>query len=351
MAEAPLRVARGASVGALGGAALAAAVGRLAAALPPPTPGSQVAFAFDRDRAAFAAALLAVWRRGHCAVLPVSARRRHVAPALAQPATVLLLHDTGAGLGLDVPRLLAAAAESAPAPAPDALAVTGPLALVAADGSTRRLGPAALAHDVARAIAELALGPGQVVANRCAPGQPEALVAGLLAPLAAGAAVVDSDDTAALVVVPRACAAVPVPPGARVVAIDLAPEPPPASSPRRPLRFERLPGPGDALARYRATVPADWFGFAGHFPGYPVLSGAVQLHEVVLPCLAATLGPVAVAAFHDMKFLARIAPGDTIEVVIRRGAAPDRPEFELLRGQTKCSTGRLSLRPAAEAAS
>ncbi|MBX3464775.1 MAG: hypothetical protein KF830_16520, partial [Planctomycetes bacterium] len=93
MADAPRLVADAAAVGALGGAALGAAVERIAEALPLPTPGSQVAFAFDRDRAAFAAALLAVWRRGHVAALPASARRRHVGPVLALPATVALLHD------------------------------------------------------------------------------------------------------------------------------------------------------------------------------------------------------------------------------------------------------------------
>ncbi|MBL8748089.1 MAG: hypothetical protein JNK78_02945 [Planctomycetes bacterium] len=96
---------------------------------------------------------------------------------------------------------------------------------------------------------------------------------------------------------------------------------------------------------FRVQVPTGFFAFAGHFATYPVLSGAMQLHELVLPCLRLVAGPGArPTAFQDLKFLARIAPGDTVDVSLRVDAAAATAEFEIVRGDTKCSSGRASLR-------
>jgi len=98
-------------------------------------------------------------------------------------------------------------------------------------------------------------------------------------------------------------------------------------------------------ARFHTQVPADFFAFDGHFPGYPVLSGAVQLHELVLPCLRAALGaPCEAMAFLDMKFLARIAPGDTVDVTLRWSDQQTHAEFEITRDGVRCSAGRVVLR-------
>jgi 3-hydroxymyristoyl/3-hydroxydecanoyl-(acyl carrier protein) dehydratase len=105
-------------------------------------------------------------------------------------------------------------------------------------------------------------------------------------------------------------------------------------------------------ARFQTHVPADFFAFDGHFPGYPVMSGAVQLHELVLPCVAAALGTrCEVTGFLDMKFLARIAPGDTVHVTLRWGEQRTHAEFEITRDGVRCSAGRVVLRHAPEAAS
>ncbi len=96
---------------------------------------------------------------------------------------------------------------------------------------------------------------------------------------------------------------------------------------------------------FRVHVPTGFFAFAGHFATYPVLSGAMQLHELVLPCLRLVAGPGArPAAFQDLKFLARIAPGDTVDVSLRVDPAAASAEFEIVRGDTKCSSGRATLR-------
>ena len=340
MAEPRCELAADARVGAMDAAALARAANALAQRLPAPTPGSAVAFAFDRDLAACATALLAVWQRGHTALLPASARRRHVGPALARPEVALLVHDTGAGAGLDVARFLVEHPHDGGAAVP--LALAGPMIDLPPDGGVAAVAADRLADRIRRTIAELQLRPGLRVANLCPPALAPALVSGLLAPLAAGAIVHGHAGAADLVVAPRGAPIPPAAAGTRVVAIDAPPEPPAAPVSRAPLTFAAVTPTDSEGARYRAAVPIDFFGFAGHFPGYPVLSGAVQLHELVLPCLRAVLGDTfAVTAFHDLKFLARIAPGDTVEVALRPAAG--RCDFTITRGDVRCSTGRAVL--------
>jgi hypothetical protein len=95
----------------------------------------------------------------------------------------------------------------------------------------------------------------------------------------------------------------------------------------------------------RTTVPGDHFGFEGHFVPYPVLSGAVQLHELLLPCLRRWLGHAFdVVELADMKFLARIGPGDTVTVLLRAVPDKDATDVELRRDEVQCTTGRVSWR-------
>ncbi|MGC6489001.1 MAG: hypothetical protein ACON4Z_15235, partial [Planctomycetota bacterium] len=79
---------------------------RIAGHLPPSRPGSLVALAFGRDRRAFAASLVACWLRGHGAAVAENALRERILGVLAHPDVVDLLHDTGSGRTLQVPRLL-----------------------------------------------------------------------------------------------------------------------------------------------------------------------------------------------------------------------------------------------------
>jgi len=93
------------------------------------------------------------------------------------------------------------------------------------------------------------------------------------------------------------------------------------------------------------VVPPDYYAFFGHFDGYPVLSGAVQLHDLVLPVLRAWLGPAAQPAqFADLKFLARIGPGDAVEVRMQPAANNRGVEFAIHKAGQRCTSGRLVLR-------
>lgn len=416
--------------------ALAQAAARVAAALPDPTPGSCIAFAFDRDRFAFAAALLGTWLRGHTAALPTSARLRHVGPVLARPEVAVLAHDTGAGTGLDVPKLLAS--DGALASEAPAVALAGPIATYreGEDGAFVAEGQdqATLARAITAAIDALHLPPAAVLANAFTPGFPLALVPGLLAPLAAGASVCEAATAGArldTLVAPGAfvrgnpglAAHVvridrPADPravqladallaaGARDAAVAIAGErafaaiagamPDTAliarlghgvglslavtardrlprdddgqlddavvlrlhhrqtdgTEPNEHAAIEPLGDIGDR-AQFRITLPRDFFAFAGHFPTYAVLSGVAQLHELVLPCLRRLAGAhaaVAASAFTDLKFLARIAPGDEVVLAVRWPVGSEVAEFEITRDSVhgargeRCSIGRVTVR-------
>jgi 3-hydroxymyristoyl/3-hydroxydecanoyl-(acyl carrier protein) dehydratase len=102
--------------------------------------------------------------------------------------------------------------------------------------------------------------------------------------------------------------------------------------------------------RFRTVIPERYAFFQGHFTTYPVLAGAVQLHEIVLPCVRRAhpaLG--AVRRLANIKFLARIAPGDTVEVAIRATNKAGELDFELHCGDTRCTAGRIALEQTAEA--
>jgi 3-hydroxymyristoyl/3-hydroxydecanoyl-(acyl carrier protein) dehydratase len=93
---------------------------------------------------------------------------------------------------------------------------------------------------------------------------------------------------------------------------------------------------------YRAHVPADYGYFVGHFPGYPILPGAAQLSDLVLPCVRRArpeLGPLALLT--RVKFLDRIEPDQDVEVVLTWREAEPNLEFALRRADTLCATGKL----------
>ncbi len=99
---------------------------------------------------------------------------------------------------------------------------------------------------------------------------------------------------------------------------------------------------GARTAAFRTSIPRDWACFRGHFPGTPVLSAAVQLQDLVLPCVArvraASGAPTRLAG---LKFLLRIEPGDTLDVRLRWRPGSQIVDFEIVRDGTRCSLGRL----------
>jgi hypothetical protein len=98
-----------------------------------------------------------------------------------------------------------------------------------------------------------------------------------------------------------------------------------------------------ATWRCSVALPRDFAGFEGHFVGHPVLSGAVQLHDVVLPALRqAAGGAITVREYGELKFLARIQPGETLDVTVQANTDGRSASFVLARGDVRCTTGRAA---------
>jgi 3-hydroxymyristoyl/3-hydroxydecanoyl-(acyl carrier protein) dehydratase len=103
-------------------------------------------------------------------------------------------------------------------------------------------------------------------------------------------------------------------------------------------------GSGCRTASFRVRVPEDYVFFEGHFAGYPVLAGAVQLHEFVLPCLRRVHpAPFTLRGLSGLKFPRRIRPGDRVEVRLALTEGAPEVGFELLVDGERCTHGRLAL--------
>ncbi|MFM2417216.1 MAG: hypothetical protein RL385_1939, partial [Pseudomonadota bacterium] len=99
-------------------------------------------------------------------------------------------------------------------------------------------------------------------------------------------------------------------------------------------------GPG--MHAFQLQVPTDYAYYDGHFAGYPIMAGAVQLGEVVLPCVRRAhpqLGMLQQVT--RLKFTGRIQPGDQICVeLVRKGEAAS-VDFTIKRDATLCAGGTL----------
>lgn len=90
----------------------------------------------------------------------------------------------------------------------------------------------------------------------------------------------------------------------------------------------------------QATVPDDLAYFEGHFEGNPIVPGIAQLLPLVLdPAQQAWPDLPAPTAIKRLKFRDAIRPGHTLSIELERRDQTVR--FEIRRGETVCSRGRL----------
>lgn len=76
--------------------------------------------------------------------------------------------------------------------------------------------------------------------------------------------------------------------------------------------------------------------FRGHFPGFPILPGVMQLDYAIRN------SPVQkpVRAIKKMKFMNIVAPGDEVELELDR-TSESEVAYRFLKGETLCSSGVL----------
>jgi 3-hydroxyacyl-[acyl-carrier-protein] dehydratase len=90
------------------------------------------------------------------------------------------------------------------------------------------------------------------------------------------------------------------------------------------VRAARLGQPepeGGGLAQAFVFAP-DFVGFAGHFPGNPVLPAVVQLLAGRIAAEALLGRPLALRAVTQAKFLQPVGPGEVVRLACRPAAGP-----------------------------
>jgi len=85
--------------------------------------------------------------------------------------------------------------------------------------------------------------------------------------------------------------------------------------------------------------------FDGHFDGFPVLAGVAQIDALVLELVGKRFPELgSLEKCSRIKFRQPISPGDELRVVVSRRDETPAVTFEIRRGETLCSDGRLHFR-------
>ena len=106
---------------------------------------------------------------------------------------------------------------------------------------------------------------------------------------------------------------------------------------RIPSSFHRVP--------LSITIPADHPSLAGHFPGRPVVPGAVMLAEIV-HAAATALDAVHVDGFASVKFVSPMLPEQRCELTFADKGGGSAA-FELTHDGRRVASGQLRYRRAA----
>lgn len=105
-----------------------------------------------------------------------------------------------------------------------------------------------------------------------------------------------------------------------------------------------------ASGRRSVEVPADWSFFRGHFDGFPILAGVVQMTEIVLPGVRerwpALRHPRRITG---LKFRSPILPGEALVLELAL-VDPSKVSFALHRRDQVVSSGTLDFAAASAGA-
>ena len=108
----------------------------------------------------------------------------------------------------------------------------------------------------------------------------------------------------------------------------------------RPIMLEQFRG-RDYLER-SCRVPKDLGCFSGHFPGHPVVPGALQLDWVMDVATELLDTPPRVAELESLKFPAPLGPGDVFRIQVRN-VAEAQLDFTIFAEDVDYARGRVRL--------
>jgi 3-hydroxymyristoyl/3-hydroxydecanoyl-(acyl carrier protein) dehydratase len=116
----------------------------------------------------------------------------------------------------------------------------------------------------------------------------------------------------------------------------------PQSAPidRRAARVVEVERAADSL-RQVVDIPADSPWFDGHFPGDPVLAGAVQIRWALAAAAELIGAPVEPTEFQQLKFKNVIRPGDRVTLDVARVGGGVTFRYSSARGEH--SSARIML--------
>ena len=106
---------------------------------------------------------------------------------------------------------------------------------------------------------------------------------------------------------------------------------------------------GGERFEFGVRLPPDYGWFEGHFDGFPLLAGAVQLKELILPAVARACPDLgSLKSMIRIKFTGRITQENLLIVRVERRARRGRVDFEIWHGEELCSHGALLFDEAAD---
>ncbi len=102
----------------------------------------------------------------------------------------------------------------------------------------------------------------------------------------------------------------------------------------------------DDEVRLSLEIPADLYWFRGHFPGFPILPGVVQLDWAIAFARQYLDLPLRSGRRFQVKFNAVIGPGDRLSLKLAHLAAKGQLQFEYAQEDGRaCSSGRVTVTP------
>lgn len=100
--------------------------------------------------------------------------------------------------------------------------------------------------------------------------------------------------------------------------------------------------PGVEVDLSEVALPATYHYFRGHFDGFPILPGAVQLEEIVARRSRTAWADLErLRSVDQLRFRRLVRPGDVLRLQLRRPEGSSAVGFEVRRGDAVCCEGTL----------